>query len=121
MGCTFINLTEAVWLINQVRPGRIPMTYSGTIIKDLLGIVDDCLQNSARIGWRATAGPNTRREFERPSTDRFQNEGDLESEESAAALELPIDVVRRDLRVAQAWVQRELNQASNRTTKGDVA
>ena len=47
--------------------------------------------------------------------------GGLTAEESAAALELPVHVVRRDLRVAQAWLQRELNQAPNGTTNGDVA
>jgi len=34
--------------------------------------------------------------------------GGLTAEESAAALDLPVQVVRRELRVAQAWLQREL-------------
>ena len=54
------------------------MTYTGTIIKDLLSMVDDCLQSSACAGWRATARPDTQRESQRPSADRLQNEGDLE-------------------------------------------
>jgi RNA polymerase sigma factor (TIGR02999 family) len=47
--------------------------------------------------------------------------GGLTAEESAAVLELPVNAVRRDLRVAQAWLQRELNQGSNATSTGDVA
>lgn len=38
--------------------------------------------------------------------------GGLTAEESAAALELPVNVVRRELRVAQAWLQRELDKTS---------
>jgi RNA polymerase sigma-70 factor, ECF subfamily len=47
--------------------------------------------------------------------------GGLTAEESAAVLELPVNTVRRDLRVAQAWLQRELNQRSDEASKGDVA
>jgi len=39
--------------------------------------------------------------------------GGLTADESAAVLDLPVTVVRRELRVAQAWLQRELNQASD--------
>jgi RNA polymerase sigma factor (TIGR02999 family) len=39
--------------------------------------------------------------------------GGLTAEESAAVLDVPVNVVRRDLRVAQAWLQRELNQGSD--------
>jgi RNA polymerase sigma factor (TIGR02999 family) len=46
--------------------------------------------------------------------------GGLTAEESAVALELPVNVIRRELRVAQAWLQRELNQSSDGTSKGDV-
>lgn len=42
--------------------------------------------------------------------------GGLTAEESAALLDLPVHVVRRDLRVAQAWLQRELNQDSGETS-----
>lgn len=38
--------------------------------------------------------------------------GGLTAEESAVALELPLNVVRRELRVAQAWLQRELDQGA---------
>jgi RNA polymerase sigma factor (TIGR02999 family) len=38
--------------------------------------------------------------------------GGLTAEESAAVLELPVQVVRRELRVAQAWLQRELSHVS---------
>jgi RNA polymerase sigma factor (TIGR02999 family) len=38
--------------------------------------------------------------------------GGLTAEESATVLGLPVNDVRRDLRVAQAWLQRELSQAS---------
>jgi DNA-directed RNA polymerase specialized sigma24 family protein len=38
--------------------------------------------------------------------------GGLTAEESAMVLELPVELVRRELRVAQAWLQRELNQGS---------
>lgn len=36
--------------------------------------------------------------------------GGLTAEESASVLELPVNTVRRELRVAQAWFQRELGQ-----------
>ncbi len=36
--------------------------------------------------------------------------GGLTAEESAAALDLAVPVVRRELRVAQAWLQRELDR-----------
>jgi len=36
--------------------------------------------------------------------------GGLTAEESATVLDLPVNVVRQQLRVAQAWLQRELNQ-----------
>jgi len=35
--------------------------------------------------------------------------GGLTAEESATVLNLPVESVRRELRVAQAWLQRELN------------
>lgn len=38
--------------------------------------------------------------------------GGLTAEESATVLDLPVNVIRRDLRVAQAWLQRELDQGS---------
>ena len=38
--------------------------------------------------------------------------GGLTAEESAVALELPVNVVRRELRVGQAWLQRELDQGT---------
>jgi RNA polymerase sigma factor (TIGR02999 family) len=48
--------------------------------------------------------------------------GGLTAEESAVVLDLPVNTVRRDLRVAQAWLQRELNQDSDGTSDGkDVA
>jgi len=39
--------------------------------------------------------------------------GGLTAQESAAVLDLPVKVVRRELRVAQAWLQRELDQGSD--------
>jgi len=47
--------------------------------------------------------------------------GGLTAEESAELLKVPVNVVRRDLRIAQAWLQRELSHVSNGTTKGDAA
>ena len=47
--------------------------------------------------------------------------GGLTAEESATVLELPVHVVRRDLRVAQAWLQRALNQLPTGSGKGNVA
>jgi len=41
--------------------------------------------------------------------------GGLTAEESAQLLNVPVNAVRRDLRVAQAWLHRELNQASRDT------
>jgi len=41
--------------------------------------------------------------------------GGLTAVESAGALGLPVQVVRRELRVAQAWLQRELQQTSTKT------
>jgi RNA polymerase sigma factor (TIGR02999 family) len=46
--------------------------------------------------------------------------GGLTAEESAAVLELPVNQVRRELRVAQAWLQRELDQGSSRISDGEV-
>ena len=39
--------------------------------------------------------------------------GGLTAEESAVVLDLPVAVVRQQLRVAQAWLRRELTQESN--------
>ena len=36
--------------------------------------------------------------------------GGLTAEESASILELPVNVINRELRVAQAWLQRELDR-----------
>jgi RNA polymerase sigma factor (TIGR02999 family) len=47
--------------------------------------------------------------------------GGLTAEESATVLDLPVNAIRRDLRVAQAWLQRELGQGSAGTAKGVVA
>ncbi len=47
--------------------------------------------------------------------------GGLTAEESAAVLDLPVNVVRRDLRVAQAWLHRELNQAPDEASSGTKA
>lgn len=46
--------------------------------------------------------------------------GGLTAEESAAVLDLPVNVVRRELRVGQAWLQREINrdESANATTAG---
>jgi RNA polymerase sigma factor (TIGR02999 family) len=41
--------------------------------------------------------------------------GGLTAEESAIVLDVPVHVVRNDLRVAQAWLQRELNPDSGET------
>lgn len=41
--------------------------------------------------------------------------GGLTAEESAAVFNLPVNAVRRDLRVAQAWLQRELDRGSDGT------
>ena len=41
--------------------------------------------------------------------------GGLTAEESAMVLDLPIELVRRELRVGQAWLQRELNLGSGGT------
>jgi RNA polymerase sigma factor (TIGR02999 family) len=38
--------------------------------------------------------------------------GGLTAEESAQALDLPVEAVRRELRIAQAWLQRELDRAA---------
>jgi RNA polymerase sigma factor (TIGR02999 family) len=43
--------------------------------------------------------------------------GGLTAEESAQVLELPVEKVRAQLRVAQAWLQRELD----RDAKGEAA
>jgi RNA polymerase sigma factor (TIGR02999 family) len=40
--------------------------------------------------------------------------GGLTAEESAAFLDLPVDKVRAELRVAQAWLQRELDREFER-------
>lgn len=47
--------------------------------------------------------------------------GGLTAEESAVVLGLPVHAVRRELRVAQAWLQRELNQGPNGHTKNSKA
>ena len=39
--------------------------------------------------------------------------GGMTAEESATALEMPVNVVRRELRVAQAWFQRELGRSTD--------
>ena len=43
--------------------------------------------------------------------------GGLTAEESASVLELPVNVVRRELRVARAWFQRELGRGSSSSGK----
>jgi RNA polymerase sigma factor (TIGR02999 family) len=45
--------------------------------------------------------------------------GGLTADESADVLGLPVNVVRRELRVAQAWLQRELDQGSKEPEKTD--
>lgn len=47
--------------------------------------------------------------------------GGLTAEESALLLDLTPNVIRRELRVAQAWLQRELDQNSHETSGGHVA
>ena len=47
--------------------------------------------------------------------------GGLTAEESAAVLELPVNVIRRELRVAQAWLQRELNHDSDESSSSAKA
>ena len=47
--------------------------------------------------------------------------GGLTAEESGSALALPVDVVRRELRVAQAWFQRELGRSSESGTEKTTA
>lgn len=42
--------------------------------------------------------------------------GGLTAEESATLLNLPVESVRRELRVAQAWLQRELNHGPDETS-----
>jgi RNA polymerase sigma factor (TIGR02999 family) len=44
--------------------------------------------------------------------------GGMTAEESAALLALPLTVVRRELRVAQAWLHRELNNVSDGDQQG---
>ena len=47
--------------------------------------------------------------------------GGMTAEESAAILSLPVHVVRRELRVAQAWLQRELDGNSSKAESGKAA
>ena len=47
--------------------------------------------------------------------------GGLTAEESAAVLDLPVNVVRRELRVAQAWLQRELDHGSDEVSSRTAA
>jgi len=47
--------------------------------------------------------------------------GGLTAEESASVLELPVNTVRRELRVAQAWFQRELGRSSESGTEKTTA
>jgi len=42
----------------------------------------------------------------------------LTAEESATVLDLPVNTVRRELRVAQAWLQRELDQSLEGSLEG---
>ena len=42
--------------------------------------------------------------------------GGLTAKESAMVLDLPVELVRRELRVGQAWLQRELDQGSGGTS-----
>ena len=44
--------------------------------------------------------------------------GGLTAEESSVALDLPVNLIRRELRVAQAWLQRELNTESSELPTG---
>ena len=39
--------------------------------------------------------------------------GGLTAEESSEVLNVPVEKVRADLRVAQAWLRRELNRSSD--------
>lgn len=41
--------------------------------------------------------------------------GGLTAEESADVLQLPVEKVRAELRVAQAWLKRELQRRQNQT------
>ena len=47
--------------------------------------------------------------------------GGLTAEESADVLGLPVTAVRRELRVAQAWLQRELDQGSRENSSPQTA
>ena len=47
--------------------------------------------------------------------------GGMTAEESAAILSLPVHVVRRELRVAQAWLQRELDGNSSKAESRKAA
>ena len=60
--------------------------------------VDDALNELARIDAR------------KAQLVEMRFFGGLTAEESAAVLDIPVNTVRQQLRVAQAWLQRELNQ-----------
>ena len=85
------------------RQGKLSLVeaQSACIEKPAIMVqIDDALNHLARLDARKA----------RLIEMRFF--GGLTAEESAMVLELPVELVRRELRVAQAWLQRELNQGS---------
>jgi RNA polymerase sigma factor (TIGR02999 family) len=68
--------------------------------------IDDALNQLARIDTR------------KAQLIEMRFFGGLTAEESAVVLELPVNVIRRELRVAQAWLQRELDQERDDTSTG---
>jgi RNA polymerase sigma factor (TIGR02999 family) len=60
--------------------------------------IDDALNQLARIDTR------------KAQLIEMRFFGGLTAEESAVVLDLPVNVIRRELRVAQAWLQRELDR-----------
>jgi RNA polymerase sigma-70 factor (ECF subfamily) len=65
--------------------------------------VDDALQTLAALSPR------------RAQLIEMRFFGGMTAEESAAVLELPVQQVRSELRVAQAWLKRELDNRSTTT------
>src|SRR5205085_1074945 len=113
-----LSVTE---LLNNVRQGDqvsvdqlVPLIYT-----ELRRIAGGCLRKE-RSGH--TLQPTALAKFDAQKARLVQMRffGGLTAEESAQILGMPVQTVRRELRVAQAWLKRELDRTAGQNSRNII-
>lgn len=95
------------------------LSVAADVIRQILSAPEACMETPAIMICLNDALNQLARHDPNRANLELRFFGGMTAEESASLVNLSVNVVRRELRVAHAWLQRELNR--NETVNGDVA